>query len=63
MRKLIYYGQQGEAVSLLQYLLSILSEFYLTILFLTIDGIRRRDLGRSQGPPAGCRPGADRCGQ
>ena len=35
----IYYGQQGEAVSLLQYLLSILSEFYLTIPFLTIDGI------------------------
>ena len=35
----LYYGQQGEAVSLLQYLLSILSEFYLTIPFLTIDGI------------------------
>ena len=38
-RQAIYYGQQGEAVSLLQYLLSILSEFYLTIPLLTIDGI------------------------
>ena len=35
----IAYGQEGEAVSLLQYLLSVLSEFYLTIPFLTIDGI------------------------
>lgn len=35
----IVYGQQGESVLLLQYLLSILSQFYLTIPFLTVDGI------------------------
>ena len=35
----ITYGQQGESVLLLQYLLSILSQFYLVIPFLTIDGI------------------------
>ncbi len=35
----IVYGQQGESVSLLQYLLSVLSQFYLTIPFLTVDGI------------------------
>lgn len=35
----ITYGQRGDSVTLLQYLLSILSQFYLTIPFLTIDGI------------------------
>lgn len=35
----IVYGQRGESVTLLQYLLSILAQFYLTIPFLTIDGV------------------------
>ena len=37
-RNNITYGQQGEQVSLLQYLLSMLSEFYLSIPNVTIDG-------------------------
>ena len=32
-------GQRGESVSLLQYLLAILAQFYLTIPDLTVDGI------------------------
>jgi peptidoglycan hydrolase-like protein with peptidoglycan-binding domain len=35
----IAYGDRGGRVSLLQYLLSVLSQFYLSIPFLTIDGI------------------------
>ena len=35
----ISYGQQGESVSLLQYLLAILGEFYLSIPSVTIDGV------------------------
>lgn len=33
------YGESGSEVSLLQYILSVLSQFYVTIPFLTIDGI------------------------
>ena len=38
----ISYGQQGESVSLLQYLLAILGEFYLSIPSVTIDGVLKR---------------------
>ena len=51
----IYYGQQGEAVSLLQYL----CPFSLSLPYHSLSHhrrhLRRRDLSRSQGPPAGCR--------
>lgn len=33
------YGESGSEVSLLQYILSVLSQFYVTIPFLTIDGV------------------------
>ena len=33
------YGESGNEVSLLQYILSVLSQFYVTIPFLTIDGV------------------------
>lgn len=36
------YGFQNERVALLQYLLSVLSQFYLTIPFIAIDGIYGR---------------------
>lgn len=35
----IVYGEQGERVYLLQYLLSVLSQFYFDIPFLNIDGV------------------------
>lgn len=37
------YGQSGSQVSLLQYLLSMLSQFYVTIPFVTIDGVFGND--------------------